>query len=589
MGMIEEQAAGAAANRRRVMEAARAGSRSAPVPVRVIAEQTGMSARAVSDHVRALVEAGLVERAGARGGLWLTPAGRRELTGEVDTVEAVLEESAPLALRRVLDVLPCEEYRSFVRLAVGAVVARHHLLSSTDAGWPSFIALGPTRLGKTEVLARAVCVALGLRLVDHTAMLAGRSRRQILGRSVQRQGRLWEFEPAASLGRPVVVYDEIHEATGDAAAAWRDLAHGASTVEPEDGHRVEVRPVLLSLGNLGAGAALVGGYGGGPVPVPANLARRGVVLDVRALAGIRSRVPDAARAVVSLERTVRPVPLSRLRPVDELPEPARLLLGSVEKLLTPAGAELFDVRALSLVALGVAAFMPASWSPEERGHAAAGVVALDYLTVTSTCPGQVVPGWADYAEPVRAWLSATDGGGGVPLPTLATTDREQVAADNAREVEATELHLLLGKRRTRLGSDVTAAQVRLKAAVGRRRLAKGDADRHAEVRSALDVWGGRAKATKAADNNDPHAVRAALDRLDELEPHVRKAIDGAAALASDLELPTGGLRRPEPTKPMRAAARRAPKPKPGEQWINGVHGVPTQADLDRAARRQRPV
>lgn len=585
MGLIEDQAAAAAANRRRVMEAVRAGSRSAPVPVAVVAEQTGMSARSASDHVRALVEAGHVERAGARGGLWLTAAGRRELTGEPDAVGAVLEEGAPLVVRRVLDVLPCEEYRSFVRLAVGAVVARHHLLSSTDAGWPSFIALGPTRLGKTEVLARAVCVALGLRLVDHTAMLAGRSRRQILGRSVQRQGRRWEFEPSASLGRPVVVYDEIHEATGDAAAAWRDLAHGASTVEPEDGHRVEVRPVLISLGNLSAGVSLVGGYGGGPVPIPANLARRGVVLDVRAVAGIRSRVPAAAAAVVGIERTVRPVPLSRLRPVDELPASARGLLGSVEELLTSAGAESFDVRALTLVALGVAAFMPPGWSPEERGHAAAAVVALDYLTVTSTCPGQVVPGWADRAEPVRAWLAASLGAAGdVPLPTLITTDQEQVTADNAREVEATELHLQLVTRRTRLDSDVTAARERLRTAVGRRVLPRGDADRHAQIKSALDVWGDKARAVKAADNSDPHAVRAALLRLADVEPHLRRAIDDVASLASDLEVPAGELWRPPASSKPKRASRRAAKPKRGEPWVHGIHGVPTQADLDRAYR-----
>lgn len=578
------QAAAAEETRRRVAEALRGATSAAPILPRDVADAVGVHPDTVGKHLRALVAEGSVQRAGAKGPAWLTHEGRVRYLDAPDGVTETLAEGAPLALRRVLDAMPCEEYRSFVRLTVGAVVARHHLLSTTDAGWPSFVALGPTRLGKTDVLARAVCVALGLRLSEHTALLASRTRGQILGRSVQGKGGGWDFVPAAALGRPVVVYDEIHEARDEPAAAWRDLAHGGSTVEGERGERVDVRPVLVSLGNLGADAQLVGGYGGGPVPIPANLARRGVVLDVRSLRGIRSAVPAAAAAVRAIERTCVPVALSRLRPpVADVPPAAWELLGSVEGLLTSDGAELFDVRALGLASLGVAALMPAAWPAADRAVAAAAVVALDYLTVTTTCAGQVRDDWADRAEPVRAWLVSRLAGAEVPPPTLRTTAAEEEDAADEEGGEERRLVEEFARRRARVVGRLDDALKALPDAT--QRLSNADRDRLRDARATL-------KARRAAIEREDRAgglrlgagvaaVRRGLARLALLETEAAGAIEQATGVTRDVAdtvnvLPGG---RPPAVPRAPRGPSRARKPRKGEPPIAGLTWVPGRADL----------
>lgn len=59
------------------------------------------------------------------------------------------------ALGPALAALPTAAHRAFLRLLLDAVVARRHRRHAYPSGWPSFVAVGPTKTGKNLLVAGA--------------------------------------------------------------------------------------------------------------------------------------------------------------------------------------------------------------------------------------------------------------------------------------------------------------------------------------------------------------------------------------------------------------------------------------------------
>jgi predicted transcriptional regulator len=65
-------------------------------------------------------------------------------------------------LERLIDILPTELHRAFLRLLLSGVIAKYHLAGAYDDGYPAFILGGETKSFKTA-LATMVCKLFGLK------------------------------------------------------------------------------------------------------------------------------------------------------------------------------------------------------------------------------------------------------------------------------------------------------------------------------------------------------------------------------------------------------------------------------------------
>jgi len=146
---------------------------------------------------------------------------------------------------------------AFARLQLAAVVARWHLAAQHPAGWPGFIALGPTRTGKTSIASLVSRVyrpeeARAIRLAQHET--PGVVVRASPARPCKPDG----LSRRALSGTRVayLCIDEYDKSPREVRAAAGALLLGASVAELE-GKLVTVRPtvyVTLNTGRGGLGA-----------------------------------------------------------------------------------------------------------------------------------------------------------------------------------------------------------------------------------------------------------------------------------------------------------------------------------------------
>lgn len=275
--LIEARRAEAETNDAKVLRAL-AGAGDVGASTVELAAVTGLSERTVRAAVARLVGHRLAVRAGQRGRVFTTPAGRAEAGAGMPGLALVG------ALDGAVGLLPSEGHRAFTRLLLSGVVARWHLRSRWRSGWGCFVVVGPTKTAKTAV-AELACQALGLASSVAIRSLRGETEAALVGRRERIEGR---FRLVASelLGLPLLCLDEFDKAPGELRTATSKLLQGDAEIAGEGTQVLDVAPCVMVCANSPAG--LRGEY-----------LRRAVVLDTEPLLPLLGDVHESVRQVLA--------------------------------------------------------------------------------------------------------------------------------------------------------------------------------------------------------------------------------------------------------------------------------------------------
>ncbi|HLB18456.1 MAG TPA: hypothetical protein VK613_04925, partial [Gaiellaceae bacterium] len=425
-------------------------------PGRELAEHVGLPERTVRGAITRLSARGLAGRDGKRR-VWATDAGRSEAG-----------TAAPgLSLAPTLDgavaCLPAEALRAFARLQLAAVPARWHLAREYDTGWSGFIALGPTKTGKTSVAA-LLCRVYG---IDELAAIKV-AQHQTPGSLFARRARDrqsptgYRLERSPLLQLSYACVDEWDKASREVQAAAGGLLLGNSAGELE-GERLTIRPtvyVTLNTGRAGLG-----------VLHEAHI-RRSVVLDTTPLRQLLADIDEDMARLLGGQVPIPRLALERIRPAaSALPAELRALLrAELRAGLTDDGWRTTDVEPLARIALGRAALTS---GPLQQAVLA---TALDYLTCAATL-GHTRPGFA-------ARLAGQLGARGALVPNPAAAEEElerrrKLDTDTQRKAGAARLAFQADRERK------AAIALAARDAMGRTR----DVERQAIARALTTVVG----------------------------------------------------------------------------------------------------
>jgi Mn-dependent DtxR family transcriptional regulator len=449
------------------------------LPGRDVAELLGVSLRTASRSLTRLVDRGLAVRDGLKRA-WATPAGRSEVGARMSGLEL-----AP-TLDVALACFPSEALRAFIRLQLAAVPARWHLVSQHSAGWPGFIAPGPTGTGKTSV-ALFVCRVYGLLERQAIKVAQWETPGSLVARHY-RDGKAatgWRVERSPALASPYLCVDEWEKAAVAVQATAGGLLLG-NAVDELEGERFELRPtvyVTLNTGREGLQA------------LHSAHVRRSVVLDTTSLKPLLANLDrDMDRLLESGEVPIPRLSVEQLRPpVRALPRDLRELMRSELRAgLTDEGWELTQVEAVARIAIGRAALTD--------GDLEQAVLATvyDYLTCAST----VDHARADYSARLAGRLGA-----GALLPSPEAVHQQREIIEQRRRQRAHEQDL----DRDRL----VEARGRLKKKV-------------AQMRASLDGRG-----LRDCSNEQQEDAYALAERLREVLPDVSAAQTWEALQAAE--------------------------------------------------------
>lgn len=388
-----------------------------------LAGATGIPSRTVTDAVKALRGAELVESAkGAKGRVRLTVSGRQHvLRAEPVSAGAVVDEALDLWAG-----LGLYAHRAFLELLLSAVVGRHHIGTGKPDRHLAFVAVGESGTGKSA-LAGVACSVLGLDPVDHELYVPAQAPGSVIGRRVRADGG-YGWEPAPVAGRPLVLFDEFDKADEAVRKALMPYLDGRVLVQFE-GERCHLSPTPMLAANPPRSGDRLG-------HIRAEFRRRSVLLDT---GYAEHRGVDLERALHQFYDRPRPhLDLEQLRPPLTVTAEARELLGTLGHALTPAGrAAKPPLAALEAATLGRAAL---AGDVTDRGQVlAAFSVAVAYLTVTEQLAGEVAPGWHVDFEAIREHLGGhgsvdkleqvVAGARSARAQVQARVDRARVAGD----------------------------------------------------------------------------------------------------------------------------------------------------------------
>lgn len=340
-----------------------------------------LSERSCRRAVGRLRTAGMVTRASAHGKVRLAgvmPA------GDVAPVATVpVESAAPVRTARVVEVdgaaldrlaaavelLPTAPHRAAFRLAVAAVVARHHCRRNVPSGWPGIILCGPSKSFKS-IVGIAVLRVFGLDEARHLRMLPGETERSLWGRRAQQPGGGWAFAPSWVLEQPALVVDECDKGNRDQVRSILRLLQGEALVGGEGGELVELAPTAIACAN--------------DLRVfPPEYRRRSVVVDTTPLVG---ELPaDSAKVARAFLGALPRLDLAGIRPTWSGEPPVEVADQLASLLHDSLAQEMWqgtDERSLSNIVGAYAAV----WCDRD-GHRAVGEMAGDYVDCSGTLNG----------------------------------------------------------------------------------------------------------------------------------------------------------------------------------------------------------
>jgi hypothetical protein len=339
-----------------------------------------------------------------------------------------LEVVRVMDLSDALALLPCEEHRAFVRLAVSAAIAKMALASTYASGWPGFVAWSKsTRTMKTSIGYLIGCL-LAQREPETILLTSDRGAGDLLGRRRQLPGGAWTFDPAPALKRRFLVLDELDKAADESTRkAARRMLHGDAQLDME-GIRVTLGPVVMATCNATKLEEVLG----------ESYHRRCIVMASEGLCDVE----EATRAGQAIHEpgAIAPLDLSRLTPTIDRLSSAQSKLLSIDlpgRFLTARGAELHPDTGLALAAIGRTGF-------GLGGDGAAIQTGLDYLLVASTWGATTAEAIGEYCRAVGIVQPPTTIGRTGSMVTTVAEDLD-FAGDKAEALYE------IGAARRRLG------------------------------------------------------------------------------------------------------------------------------------------
>jgi DNA-binding MarR family transcriptional regulator len=457
-----------------VLEAGELGIR----PGGELAARAGLPERTVREVLFRLEARRLVRREGKRR-VWATDAGRSEAGAEAPRLSLAPTLDAALAC------LPAEALRAFTRLTLSAIPARWHLASRYPTGWGGFIALGPTKTGKTSIAALA-CRVYGIDALAAIKVAQYESPGSLFARRL-REGPGFRVERSPLLGLPFVCVDEWDKASRDLRAAAGGLLLGNATAELE-GERLVIRPtvyVTLNTGHAGL-AVLQEAY-----------VRRSVVLDTSPLAHLLVDIDEGMARLFGGQVAIPHLHLTHVRPpAPALPGEVRAMLrAELRNGLNDDGWAHVDVEALARISLGRGALTGGELEQ------AALATATDYLSCAATI------GHAKPEAAARLASRLLDDGALAPDPASEQAEferRRKLAADRQLAAERARLKFVDARSRA------AATTIKARDAMGRTR----DVERQS-IAAALTEAAERIKSSRG-----PEALRRAWQAA---SPHIEQA------------------------------------------------------------------
>lgn len=185
-----------------------------------------ISARAVGYHTLRLVKEGLIKKP-QQGHHVLTAGGRLYINQRLNAVAIDFG-----SVGKVIEKLPTEHHKAFLRLLLSAIVAKYHLFNTCDQGWPSFIAGGPTKTMKTA-LAGLICRLFGWDPGAYIKHVQISSQNELIGRRFGEGTGKFGFTPSCYFGCAFICLDELDKAKGSIRKQALYYLQGTTTVAVE--------------------------------------------------------------------------------------------------------------------------------------------------------------------------------------------------------------------------------------------------------------------------------------------------------------------------------------------------------------------
>lgn len=318
----------------------------------------------------------------------------------------------------VLDALPSEEHRAFVRLSIDVISARWHLAGQLSARWPYCAGFGTAGQGKS-MMGHIDCRLLGINETLARRIPSGESPKGSLWGEHKPSG----FSPSEILSYPLLWLDEVDpkKITADMRIIIRRLMEGdtQATVRTT---RVHLRPTLLTCANLER-----------LDQIPEDQQLRAFILAMEPIARQvgKEAIDDAAEAILGdLDEVAQrpgvllpqggtpPLPLDLLRPPQAaLGEAARALIRTlISETLSPEGRALTDRTCVARAVLG-------RMAPDEDELAAVWAVMADVVICAQTI-SWTQPSWREAFDQAPEQVRKVVGRAlDLARPVVSTVDR----------------------------------------------------------------------------------------------------------------------------------------------------------------------
>jgi len=116
-------------------------------------------------------------------------------------------------LKKLIDMFPTELHKSFFRLLLSGIIAKHHLADAYDDGYPAFILGGDTKSFKTA-LATVVCKLLGLKPEETIYPMFSAIAGEFGIRRFRSKGDSYHISASPLFKQSFVCLDEFDKVTG---------------------------------------------------------------------------------------------------------------------------------------------------------------------------------------------------------------------------------------------------------------------------------------------------------------------------------------------------------------------------------------
>jgi hypothetical protein len=315
------------------------------------------------------------------------------------------DTKSPPCLDPALTHLYTDPHRAFFRLLVDDLIARRHLRTQIETGWPSHIALSQTKSGKS-IMGIGACDLFGWSY-RRLRFVPDETEKSMWGRRVQHSGSRWSFEPSRAIRQPFLIMDELDKAPRAVQQAASKALQGDTLISTEDADEdVEIFPVVLVTSN------------GRWTDTPEEYRRRSIVLDTRPL---EAHLPDdRATPAQRFRETLPRWEIDAIHPPDW---PHSQIIEAVIPTVLPGlnddGRRLYDERGLPLLVLGRAAL-----TGLDLEHSVQAVVG-DSLDCAATVGES--PHHREKPSTYRTWPSA-----GRPTPSAAKLSGRTARNEGAR-------------------------------------------------------------------------------------------------------------------------------------------------------------